>query len=98
MANAEGLSPELKIFSTPLVFNYSFAALIASMYHAASLIIHRVLYHCSLPDILVSNPNFYAQQATPNATSVFQIVTPLDLIAPLALAPCVAPFHSLLWL
>jgi len=84
MANAEGLSPKLKIFSTPLVFNDSFAALIASMYHAASLIIHRVLHHCSLPNILISNPNFYAQQATSNATSVFQIVTLLEPYRPVS--------------
>jgi len=82
MANAEGLSPESKIFSTPLEFNDSFAALIASMYHAASLIVHRVLHHCSLPNILISNPNFYAQQATSNATSVFQIVTLLQPYRP----------------
>ena len=70
MANAEGLSPKSKISLTPLLFNDSFAALIAFMYYAASLIIHRVLRHCSLPNILISNPNFYAQQATSNATPV----------------------------
>ena len=82
IADAEGLSPESKIFSMPLVFNDSFAALIASMYHAASPIIHRVLHHCSLPNILISYPNFYAQQATPNATSAPQIVALLESYRP----------------
>ena len=78
MANAEGLSPESKISSTLLVLNHGFAALIASMYHAASLIIHRVLHHWSLLNILISNPNFYAQQAMSNATFVLQVVTLLE--------------------
>jgi hypothetical protein len=76
-----------------LVFNDSFAALIASMYHAASLIIHRVIHHCSLPNVLISNPNFYAQQAASNATSVLQIVTLLESYRPVGFGfmHCVFP-------